>query len=160
MSTQRDGRRRLASAEGVRDGEPVAKKRSSSRAPLLAGLVAALALLVAHLLDCLPGFGTGGDPSTGVPTTAEPAPAEPAPQPEPEQAEGAGPVAIVVRGSQCELGEAPPSSCEEVCERLQAEGTTEQAVEIHATHGSHGVVETLERCLSEAGFSKVEVRSE
>jgi hypothetical protein len=124
---------------------------------LLAALVAALALLVAHLLDCIPGFGTGGDPSSGRPVPAEPAPAEPAPD---EQVEGSGRAVVVVRGAKCELDGEPASLCETVCERLRSQGAVDRVVEVDATHGSHGAVEALERCLTEAGFSNVNVRSE
>jgi hypothetical protein len=137
----------------------VAKKKSGGRVPLFAALVAALGLLVAHLLDCLPGFGTGGDPATGVP--AEP---EHEDEPDPElvgkvDEEPEARAAVVVRGAECQLG-GEPTPCDAVCERLQADSDPSRGIDVDATHGSHGAVEALVRCLTEAGFANVEVRSE
>jgi hypothetical protein len=138
--------------------QTVGEKRSRGRVPVFAAVVAALALFVAHLLDCLPGFGTGGDPGSGEPVSAEPEPE--AERPRDEAAVPDARPTVVVRGAQCQLETAPPDACAAVCDRLKAEADASQGVDVDATHGSHGAVEELVRCLSEAGFSNVDVRSE
>ena len=59
---------------------------------------------------------------------------------------------IVVGGLRCQLGDAEPSECEDVCKNV---AKSSGPVDLDAGAGSHQVVEELCRCLKEAG---VEVR--
>lgn len=142
---------------------PAPQKERRGGPPLaLAGVAALVALAIAYLGDCLPGFGTGGAGSS--PSSSTPAANEPAP----EAAEPAGArVVITVQGDRCRLGAAEPVACPELCATLepkaQAEAPpakAERVVEIDASAGSHGAVEDLRACLTKAGFTAVHIRSE
>ncbi len=122
---------------------------------VLGVLVGALAFLVARFTDCGKGLGFGlGQPSAPAPSRDAP------PQPEADPAPEAGGRSIAVVGSQCVLEGGEPGDCDAACRQLMAQGDPARAIEIDATKGSHGTVETLRKCLVDAGATAVEVRSE
>lgn len=126
---------------------------------LTLGLLAVLiALLVAYLGRCLPGFGVGGSPSSGPPTSEERA-AEPAAAPPDTKADDA-PIVIDVRGDACTRGTDPAIPCEALCEALVAQPKADRAVVVNAAQGTHASVERVRACLEQAGFSNVAVRTE
>ncbi len=139
--------------------QPPASGRGRRGPPLgLLGLGAALvALVAAYLSDCIPGLGSGTSPGTPAVQT----PADDQPPPDPSTAPAASDASagqrtvIVVQGEQCRRGDATPSACAEVCAGLgpHAAGKTVETVEIDATHGSHGAVESFRTCLSDAGYN-------
>ena len=135
----------------------VASRSSSSRGRTLGllGLLVVVAVIAAYLSDCLPGLGAGG--SLGVPES-ESKDAEQKAVEKDDAAPGEARVRIVVDGDRCAVGSEPPTACPETCKAVGAGGTVEE-IEIDATRGAHGTVETLKACLSDAGHTNVNVRS-
>ena len=140
--------------------------KSSKRKPtLLVGLLIAAGLIGAYLSDCIPGFGGGGagdaDPAAAAeeaeevedPKTPPPAKAE-ADDDEDAEAQAAT-LQITVDGEKCRTAEGDVE-CTALCERT----TKATRVEIDATLGAHGTVESLQKCLQTAGYEDVRVRSE
>jgi hypothetical protein len=127
---------------------------------LILGLgAAAVALLVAYLANCLPGFGRGGggDSSEGDAKKA-PAPAKPADTPTKKEDDAAGAsMAIVVEGERCRLDEGAAQDCEAMCHELEPAEARPPHVALDATQGTHRAVESVRRCLREAGYVDVEV---
>jgi hypothetical protein len=120
-------------------------------------LVAAVILLAAHRSDCWPGLGTGGG---GTPADADrEAPAAPASAPDVE-APAAGEVSIVVVGDQCHVAGGASQPCLQTCRELAEASDLARRIDVDATQGSHGTVEQLSTCLTEAGLTAVEVRSQ
>ncbi len=116
-----------------------------------------LAFVLARFTDCGKGLGIGlGQPSAPAPSQDAP----PQPEPEPEKAAEPAGRSIAVVGSQCVLEGGEPGDCDAVCRDVMAQGDPARAIEIDATKGSHGTVETLRKCLVDAGATAVEVRSE
>lgn len=122
------------------------------------GLLAVLvALLVAYLGRCLPGFGTGGAPSTGPATPDTPATDTRAKQPADTDAST---IAFTVRGDTCAVGDQEAVACDTLCASLPGEYDTARPVVVNAAHGTHSAVERLRECLGAAGFSNVALRTE
>jgi len=128
------------------------------------GLAVIIALVAAYLSDCIPGLGAGG--SLGVPQAETKAPAESeAPAADSETpaeskaAEDAG-ISIAVKGEQCRQGAGALAPCPEICAALDRTNAASTHVEVDASSGRHGTVESLRGCLQEAGFVDVRVRSE
>jgi hypothetical protein len=134
-------------------------KSSKRRPTLLLGLLVAAGLVGAYLSDCIPGFG-GGGPGEATPADESPDPATPEPE---AKADGktedgkAEPstLKITVEGERCSTPEGVVE-CASLCERTGAA----THVDLDATLGSHGAVETLRKCLETAGYDDVRVRSE
>ncbi|MEM9459575.1 MAG: hypothetical protein AAGF11_35690 [Myxococcota bacterium] len=151
--------RDVASRSSPNDG------RGRGKIPVgVIGVAALVGLVVAYLSDCIPGLGAGS--SLGVPqpdVAAEPAKTSPS-DPSPAPAAGPARLSIEVQGERCRQGEAEPAPCPQVCRALDQDhrgrGPSSVVVDVDATQGSHGAVETLRACLKEAGFSQVRVHSE
>ena len=113
-------------------------------------VVAVLAIVVGvygtYLLDWAK-MGLGTAPSSSEPQLLAPNPQSPTL--EETMAETRR---IVVGGLRCQLGDAEPSECGDVCKNV---AKSSDPVDLDAGAGSHQVVEELCRCLKEAG---VEVR--
>lgn len=125
-------------------------------------MVALVALIGAYLGDCLPGFGAGsspGSPSSESATPPASAPPEDAAEPDPAKAAAKTELGIVVTGERCDAGSGA-APCPEVCAGLDAGRAAASTVVIDATAGTHGAVEALRTCLTEAGFTDLRVRSE
>ena len=105
------------------------------------GVIAVLAIVVWAKM------GLGPAPSSLDPQLSSPNPQSP--NPVETMAETRK---IVVGGLRCQLGDAEPSDCEDVCKNV---AKSSGPVDLDAGAGSHQVVEELCRCLTEAG---IEVR--
>jgi hypothetical protein len=115
---------------------------------------AAVAVLVAYLADCVPGFGLrgSGDAAEG---SAKQDPPQPKP-PEPEGNKAAG-VAYVVEGDRCRRDAGTSEDCEATCRALEPAASPPPHVTIDVTFGTHRSVERLRRCLREAGYINVKL---
>lgn len=144
----------------------VVAPRSSSRQPPrprrrgsvvgLAVLVVLVALVLAYLSDCIPGFGSGH--SVGTPSSPSVAPAEPS---DPSEAtDQPARLMITVQGDRCRHGRAPAASCPDVCAALPRDHAATIEVHVDAVEGRHGTVEDLRKCLKQAGFAKIDIDSE
>lgn len=142
------------------------RRRGRGGGTAVAGLAVLVGLVAAYLSDCIPGLGAGG--SLGTPSSEAPTePVEPTPRAEPvtAQPDAAGAatptrMSIAVLAERCRQAQAEPVPCSQVCESLDRARASSTTVEVDATRGSHGAVESLRACLKEAGFSDVRVRSE
>ncbi|MCA9648481.1 MAG: hypothetical protein H6712_09795 [Myxococcales bacterium] len=123
----------------------------------LLGLAALVALVAAYLGDCIPGLGAGS--SVGTPSSETPRPADSEATPSDPAGAGKAELRIVVAGERCDAG-AGLAPCTEVCAGLDASRAARSSIEIDAREGTHGAVEALRRCLEEAGFTTLHVRSE
>jgi hypothetical protein len=126
---------------------------------MLLGAVVLIALLAAYLSDCIPGLGSGGE--LGTPSSEAPA-APPSPS---EPPVGAGEAAedritITVQGEQCRRDRDPAVPCPELCASIDRTHAATVEIDVEAAAGHHGIVETLRKCLQDAGFANVRVRSE
>jgi hypothetical protein len=143
----------------ARHGMSRSKQRTGGSGRMIGlGLLAALvALLVAYLGRCLPGFGTGGAPSSG-PTSPDTPSAEEDPKRPGDTI--AATIAFTVRGDTCAVGDEEAVACQTLCASLPGEHDTARPVVVNAAHGTHSAVESLRKCLAQAGFSNVVLRTE
>lgn len=123
----------------------------------MVGLAAIVAIAAAYLGNCMPGMGSGG--SEGSATEESTKPAEPKAAAEADKSAAAGTTAVTVVGERCSVGDQDPAGCAAVCEKL-GKAPDKGTVEIDAAKGTHGAVESLRTCLTQAGFSNVVVRSQ
>jgi hypothetical protein len=143
----------------ARHGMSRSKQRTGGGGRTLGfGLLAVLvALLVAYLGRCLPGFGTGGAPSSG-PTNPDTPTAEDEPKRPADTV--AATISFTVRGDTCAVGDEEAVACETLCASLPGEHDTARPVVVNAAHGTHSAVERLRECLEQAGFSNVALRTD
>jgi hypothetical protein len=143
------------------------KKRSNG--PAVAGITALIALGVWMFGNM--GFGTGSADSDGAgkrpdapqQERVEPSPVAaptkpPAKTPEPKPAADEAPAAarIAVKGTACEDAGGTATPCDALCATLGKSDPTREVV-VDAATGAHGTVETLRKCLKDAGLTKVQV---
>lgn len=76
------------------------------------------------------------------------------------EVEGESRVTIVVTGERCRVGSAEPEPCASACASFEPSAEGKTIVEVDAIEGTHGAVEALRRCLADAGFTDIRVRSE
>jgi hypothetical protein len=119
----------------------------------LAGL---LALVIAYLGNCIPGFGVGGSPLPSTPSAPEPAPRTEA---EPAKADAAAGLKLTVDGDRCRRGDEAPVPCDRLCREIGGVNKNTK-VEIDGTLGTHASVDALRKCLALQGFRQVVVHAE
>lgn len=161
------------------DAKQPARKGTSRRMPVLAALLAVIAVIAVWFSDCVPGFGSGSSGSgEGQRTDADADKAEAAksesdkpesdkPPPQPDEPLPTDPpplaagktlnVKIDVAG--CAVGVAEPVDCSKVCERSELFEGMDAAV-LEVAGASHGSVIQMTDCLKAKGIDKVAIRRE
>ncbi len=116
-------------------------------------LAGALALAAGYLNNCFTGLGLGPGQGTGLVEATKDV-AQDVTKPV-AKADATAKVRVVVQGEQCRMdGDSSAHGCEDLCTKITA-----SAVDIEATAGTQGMVDSLKSCLQGRGI-KVQVLSE
>ncbi len=116
-------------------------------------LAGAIAVAAGYVNNCFTGLGLGPGQGAGLVEATKDV-AKDVAKPE-AKADKPDRVRVVVQGEQCRMdGDTTAHGCEDLCKQITA-----SAVDIEATAGTQGAVDSLKTCLQGRGI-KVQVRSE
>ena len=141
--------------------KPPAKKKGGARTPVLAGILAIVALVALWLSDCVPGFG-GGSEGGGDDKTAKSEKAEKAEKTEavpevqteaPDAVRKPMPLKVTVDGRGCSINGTAYSDCNEICEANASLLVGADSAVIDAKDGSHEKVTAIVDCLKANNIS-------
>ena len=129
------------------------RKRKKGGAGIAALLIAAVVAAGYYFRDCLPNFGVGGGAGSSE-TSSDENPTDK------EVKEGnQGSVVILIKGEECSIDGGEAQSCPKACESLKSQDKKEIRIDIQGELGAHAVVEDFKKCVDEAGFEDVTLRS-